>query len=300
MTEVGLAELKVAEDTTSSYFSHRDNATVVDSNPADGTVIAEEINQPISKQRWWKWNRKSKEHKDEEKKYIVPFLSLFRYATNSEKVKIIAGCVSAILHGAILPMFDILFGKMIDAFGPENNIDGLRSRISELTMIILLLGVGSFITSYLQVHLLMTTAQSQGRRMRMLYLRSLMAQDMEWYDQTNPAELTARVSGDVGKVEDGMGDRVATFFQYSAMGITGLLIGLGYGWKLTLVVLTSFPLLIASGAILGQLQAKYSSKGQLSYSKAGAVAEEALSLMRVVVAFGGEEREKERFDIRLK
>ena len=43
-----------------------------------------------------------------------------------------------------------------------------------------------------------------------------------------------------------------------------------------------------------QLIASFASKEQKQYADAGAVAEEVLSSVRTVVAFGGEEKEAER------
>ena len=45
-----------------------------------------------------------------------------------------------------------------------------------------------------------------------------------------------------------------------------------------------------------QIQAKYAVSESSSYSKAGAIAEEVIKLVRTVYAFGGQEREMKRYN----
>jgi len=48
---------------------------------------------------------------------------------------------------------------------------------------------------------------------------------------------------DVNKIREGIGDKVANVLQWTAAFISGLIIGLAYGWKLALVIIAISPLL---------------------------------------------------------
>jgi hypothetical protein len=50
----------------------------------------------------------------------VPFMQLFRFTTPSEKALMLAGAICAALHGALLPMFEIIFGAVLQAFSDKN------------------------------------------------------------------------------------------------------------------------------------------------------------------------------------
>lgn len=53
---------------------------------------------------------------------------------------------------------------------------------------------------------------------------------------------------DIDKIENGIGDKLATLFQLAAQTIACIVIGFYYGWLLTLVILASSPLIaIAAG-----------------------------------------------------
>lgn len=62
------------------------------------------------------------------------------------------------------------------------------------------------------------------------------------------------------------------------------------------MVLALSPLLVINGALMARLTASSASQEQVAYGKAGGVAEEAMSLIRTVVAFAGEEREIRRYE----
>ena len=68
-----------------------------------------------------------------------------------------------------------------------------------------------------------------------------------------------------------------------------------YGWELTLVLLCSMPLMSIAGALLAQLQTSLAEKESAAYARAGAIAEEVLSSIRTVIAFGGQAKELDRF-----
>ena len=65
-------------------------------------------------------------------------------------------------------------------------------------------------------------------------------------------------------------------------------------WRLTLLLMAFTPLLALSGAVFSKVAAAFTSKEQKEYASAGAVAEEVLSTIRTVFAFGGQKREAER------
>jgi hypothetical protein len=51
-----------------------------------------------------------------------------------------------------------------------------------------------------------------------------------------------------------------------------------------------------SGALVAKLSANAANEEQAAYGKAGAVAEEVISLIRTVTAFGGKQRESKRYE----
>ena len=140
--------------------------------------------------------------------------------------------------------------------------------------------------------------------------------------------LSLPFHSDIEKIQSGIGDKVAVFLSYFSTFITGFIIAFSKSWKMALVVLTMLPLItfvaatvakvhvlggeggrdgrwfvacnsshldsLPSSNSLGQVIASFTVREQSAYAAAGAVAEEVISSIRTVVAFGGEEKEAGR------
>lgn len=233
----------------------------------------------------------------------VTFLDLFSYATRREVCYLIFACVSAAVHGAVLPMFTIVFGSIIDEFGAVTQDEEARAKlvssIGGIAKWFLILGAIAFLSSFVQVRYALIFSQRVANRVRVLYFTSLMSQDYTWYANVQTGELTSRVSGDVNLLEAGIGDKISSAVQFTTMLITGLIIAFIYGWKLSLVVLLAAPFLMISGALFARMAASGASSTQDAYAAAGAVATEVFSLIRTVTAFNGQETEAKRYDQKL-
>ena len=93
---------------------------------------------------------------------------------------------------------------------------------------------------------------------------------------------------DINKISAGIGDKLAILIQWVATFVAGFAIGFARDWRMTLFLLAFTPLLAISGAVFGTLTVAFTNQEQKQYASAGAVAEEVLSSIRTVFAFGGE------------
>ena len=83
---------------------------------------------------------------------------------------------------------------------------------------------------------------------------------------------------------------------YSGSFFLSISVAFYYGWDLTLVILSLVPLNAFFGGVAAKVQSSFAGKEMQAYAKAGAIAEEVLSALRTVVAFGGQQKEVERYD----
>ena len=82
--------------------------------------------------------------------------------------------------------------------------------------------------------------------------------------------------------------------QWVSTAITGFIVSYTQEWRLALLLTAFAPLMIIAGAAIAKATAAFTSKEQKEYASAGAVAEEVLSSIRTVFAFGGEKNETDR------
>ena len=95
---------------------------------------------------------KAKAHEEEEEKHEelkaeakakerrVPILSLWRFALPRERVLLALAVAASVAHGALMPLFTVLFGDVIDAFDPTEDPDALADAVAAICVKFLILG----------------------------------------------------------------------------------------------------------------------------------------------------------------
>jgi ATP-binding cassette subfamily B (MDR/TAP) protein 1 len=153
------------------------------------------------------------------------------------------------------------------------------------------LGLGTLVAALLQVSGWMISGERQAGRIRSLYLQTILRQDIAFFDvETNTGEVVGRMSGDTVLIQDAMGEKVGKAIQLVSTFIGGFVIAFTEGWLLTLVMVSSIPLLVMSGAALAIVISKMASRGQTSYAKAAVVVEQTVGSIRTVASFTGEKQ----------
>uniref|UniRef100_A0A663MKM5 Bile salt export pump n=1 Tax=Athene cunicularia TaxID=194338 RepID=A0A663MKM5_ATHCN len=226
-----------------------------------------------------------------------------------EILMMVLGGFCAIVHGAAQPAVLLVFGAMADTF-IEYDIEMQELKDPGKTCvnntIVLLdieqemtkfagyyagIGCAVLMLGYLQICFWVMAAARQIQKIRKAYFRKVMRMDIGWFDCTSVGELNTRISDDVNKINEAIADQAAIFIQRLTTFVCGFLLGFVSGWKLTLVIIAVSPLLGVGAAV-----AKLTGRELKAYAKAGAVADEVLSSIRTVAAFGGEKKEVERYD----
>ncbi|OQV23113.1 Multidrug resistance protein 1 [Hypsibius exemplaris] len=181
---------------------------------------------------------------------------------------------------------------------PPFHVDysAMEVEIHKFTIQYVLIGCASLVASAMQVACWTTACERQIYKMRKAFLHSILRQEMSWFDSHESGSLTSRLSDDMERVKDGLGDKMSFAIQAFAQFVGGFAVGFYKGWDLTLVMLTVLPFFSIAGALISKVVASASTREQEKYMKAGAIAEEVLSCIRTVAAFGGQKREIRRYD----
>ncbi|XP_044044202.1 bile salt export pump-like [Siniperca chuatsi] len=158
------------------------------------------------------------------------------------------------------------------------------------------IGAAVFLLGYFQISLWVTAAARQIQLIRKMYFSKVMRMEIGWFDCTSVGELNTRMSDDINKINDAIADQVAIFLQRLTTFVCGFCIGFVKGWKLTLVIVAASPLIGIGAGLMALFVAKLTGMELQAYAKAGAVADEVLSSIRTVAAFGGEKKEVQRYD----
>ncbi|KAE8679576.1 ABC transporter B family member 12 [Hibiscus syriacus] len=234
-------------------------------------------------------NKDSETKKGDENTNTVPFYKLFVFADSKDILLMIVGTIAAVGNGVCMPLMTLLFADLIDAFGENQNDDRVVHVVSKVALKFVYLAVGAFVAAFLQVACWMVTGERQAARIRGLYLKTILRQDVAFFDvETNTGEVVGRMSGDTVLIQDAMGEKVGKFIQLVSTFIGGFVIAFVQGWLLTLVMLSSIPPIVISGGAMALVISKMASRGQNAYAKAATVVEQTIGSIRTVASFTGE------------
>ncbi|KAK8264896.1 hypothetical protein V6Z12_D12G141400 [Gossypium hirsutum] len=229
--------------------------------------------------------------KGDEKTNTVPFHKLFVFADSTDILLMIVGTVGAVGNGLCMPLMTILFGDLVNAFGQNQSNNQVVHVVSKVSLKFVYLAVGAGVAAFLQVSCWMVTGERQAARIRGLYLKTILRQDIAFFDvETNTGEVVGRMSGDTVLIQDAMGEKVGKVLQLLSTFFGGFIIAFVKGWLLTLVMLSSIPLLVISGATMAVIISKMATRGQTAYAQAATIVEQTIGSIRTVASFTGEKQ----------
>ncbi|KAJ1967670.1 hypothetical protein H4R34_006366, partial [Dimargaris verticillata] len=230
------------------------------------------------------------------------------FATGFDYLLLFVGTIAAAAAGVSQPLMAVIFGDILQGFtnynvnylaDPEKATADLDNSVQQMVTWFGVLAGGTFVAVTVQIYCWSYSAERQTRRMRELYYEAILRQEIAWFDQVSTGDLTARISGDVNIIQDGIASKFARLVQDMVTFTTGFILAFIKGWQLAIVLLAVLPLLALAGTLVTMLIATKSTGGQSSYGAAGAVAEEVISGIRTVMAFGGQECEIRRYDSKI-
>ncbi|KAK3887408.1 hypothetical protein Pcinc_008524 [Petrolisthes cinctipes] len=290
-----------------------------------------------SKKKGKKKKDKEKEgdEEDENKLPPVPMSQLFRYANGKEKCLTLLGFLAAMTAGLCMPALFILFGDVTNSFVYQEMITSLdddslgyawemfpqlenlsleetRSNLTVLLDVddffhdIAVFGIGTFVIAAIQLvcgYIFVTTmnyaAEGQVYRLRGKFLKSILRQEIGWFDTHQTNDFASRVTEDLNKMQEGIGEKVGMFAFFMTIFVASIINAFIHGWELTLIILSAFPVLGITTGVIAKIQSNLSSLELKEYARAGSIAEEVLSSVRTVLSFGGEQKEVERYQANL-
>ncbi|XP_060800671.1 ATP-dependent translocase ABCB1 [Amyelois transitella] len=251
-------------------------------------------------------NDKSKDKNDENIKEEVPsvsFFTLYRFASCSDIFFVTIAMLCSILAGCSMPFSTLLFAWLLQAMvdygvsltqGTPGN-DEFLEQMKFFAIWNVVAGVLVVILSYIATVLMNIVAYNQVYKIRQEYLKAALNQDFEYFDTHKTGDFASKMTSDVVKLEEGIGEKLATFVYFQASFVSSIIMTFVKGWKLTLLCLISFPVTLFLVGIAGFIASRLTKKEAILSGKAGAVAEEVISAVRTVYAFSGQRKEIERY-----
>lgn len=182
-------------------------------------------------------------------------------------------------------------GQLVDGVTGE----GGRQVLNQMTLVLLGIFVVAGAATALRSYLFTVAGERVVARLRTDLYRSVMLQEVGFFDQRRTGELTNRLASDTTVLQNTVTVNVSMLLRLAlqTLGAIGLLLVMN--WRLTLVMLTVVPLVAGSAGVYGRLLRTVSTQVQDALARSSEVAEETLAGLRTVRAFAREEQEVSRY-----
>ncbi|MED6156764.1 Multidrug resistance protein 1 [Stylosanthes scabra] len=128
------------------------------------------------------------------------------------------------------------------------------------------------------------------KRVREKMLTAVLKNEMAWFDQeeNESARIAARLALDANNVRSAIGDRISVIVQNTALMLVACTAGFVLQWRLALVLIAVFPLVVAATVLQKMFMTGFSGDLEASHAKATQLAGEAIANVRTVAAFNSE------------
>jgi ATP-binding cassette subfamily B (MDR/TAP) protein 1 len=188
------------------------------------------------------------------------------------------------------------FAGSFTSFGVDAiAIAAFQTRINELTLYFVYLGIASFFTSWISIVGFSYTGERITQQIRELYLRAIFRQNIAFFDFLGSGEVTTRISSDMNLVQDGIGQKIGLFITGVSGFITAIIIGFVRSWKLALIMISATITLFMIMGVCGAFMKKNQTISIDQYATAASLAEEVLASARNVAAYGTQSRLESKY-----
>ncbi|XP_056176671.1 ABC transporter B family member 15-like isoform X2 [Syzygium oleosum] len=220
--------------------------------------------------------------------------SIFMHADAADKLLMALGFLGAVGDGFSTPLVLFISSRLMNHIGGTSSFTTgtFLHSINKNAVALLYLACGSFVACFLEGYCWTRTGERQAARMRARYLKAVLRQDVGYFDVhvTSTSEVITSVSNDSLVIQDVLSEKVPNFLMNASMFTGSYFVAFLMLWRLAIVGFPFVVLLVIPGLMYGRTLMNLARKIRKEYNKAGAVVEQAVSSIRTVYAFVGEDK----------
>ncbi|KAF8031804.1 hypothetical protein BT93_D0883 [Corymbia citriodora subsp. variegata] len=239
------------------------------------------------------------EEKMKKKKGWSSISSIFVHADGVDKCLMGLGFFGAVADGFSTPLVLFVTSQLMNNIGSASSMDPatFRHNMNKNALVLLYIACGLLFACFLEGYCWTRTGERQAARMRARYLRAVLRQDVAYFDKhvTSTSDIVTSVSSDSLVIQDVLSEKVPNFLVNISLFVGTYIAAFIMLWRLAIVGFPFVVLLIIPGMIYGRTLIIIARKIREEYTKAGTIAEQAVSSIRTVYAFVGESKTLSEF-----
>ena len=203
---------------------------------------------------------------------------------------------NALIAGTTGPARFLFIRDTINEVAENTNLDDIADGVRDkIILYYFIAGIGG-VCWYIFCIIFIIIGAKISYELKWRYLKAVLSQDWNWYERQNIEELPTQINVNITEVENATGKTIG-FIIYSVGAFVG---GFGFSFFAGALLAWCYLYIIPFTLMCGMSRAKILAKGNENiekvYEMSSADAEQALSSIRVVKAFGQEHREVQRYE----
>ncbi|RHZ13518.1 hypothetical protein DYB31_007320 [Aphanomyces astaci] len=199
---------------------------------------------------------------------------------------ILCGSLGALIHGAVFPLWGLLFVNVTVLYFKYNlTPDEMKAEAVTWSIAFLALGATYFVAVTTQNYSFAVVSERLTRRLREQGFISMLHQDIGWFDAHSSGALTTLLATDSAIIQSMTGDLMNRVFVASSTLVVAFSIGFYYSWHMTLALIGVFPLMGAATFAQMSLMSGHGKALNEGDVQAGALLSESINSIRTVASF---------------
>ncbi|XP_019451695.1 PREDICTED: putative multidrug resistance protein [Lupinus angustifolius] len=225
--------------------------------------------------------------------------SMFRYADGIDKLLMLFGTLGSLGDGLQNPLMMYILSDVINAYGDKNSILTMHD-VNKYALRLLLVAIGVGISAFIEGVCWKRTAERQAWRMRMEYMKSVLRQEVGFFDTKNVGSSTtyqvvSLISSDSNTIQVALSEKIPCCMAYMSTFLFCHIFAFLLSWRLTLASIPLSIMFILPALLFRKSMLDLAMKMIESYGVAGGIAEQAISSIRTVYSYVGENQTLDRF-----
>ncbi|KAK5989148.1 ABC multidrug transporter atrD [Cladobotryum mycophilum] len=232
---------------------------------------------------------------EETKKYSLWTLVKLVASFNTPEWKFMCGgLLFAAICGGGNPTSAVFFAKQIVVLSQpitQENRHHIKHKSDFWSAMFLMLALVQFIAFSVQGILFARCSERLVHRVRDRAFRSMLRQDVAFFDrdENTAGALTSFLSTETTHVAGLSGATLGTLLMMTTTLVAAIVVSISVGWKLSLVCVSTIPLLLGCGFFRFWMLAHFQRRSKAAYASSASFASEAISAIRTVASLTREE-----------
>ncbi|XP_047334182.1 ABC transporter B family member 1 [Impatiens glandulifera] len=199
------------------------------------------------------------------------------------------GSIGSVVCGSLSAFFAYVLSAVLSVYYNPDHAYMIK-QIGKYCYLLIGLSSAALIFNTLQHFFWDVVGENLTKRVREKLLASVLKNEIAWFDQeeNESSRIAARLALDANNVRSAIGDRISVIMQNSALMLVACTAGFVLQWRLALVLVAVFPVVVAATVLQKMFMTGFSGDLEAAHAKATQLAGEAVSNMRTVAAFNSE------------